>query len=279
MKHTKTRTLRVGPLRKGTVMIDPDIRADIMQRLSNAETEHGVKILYAVESGSRAWGFESKDSDYDVRFVYARKPDDYLALQGAPRDTIEYPITDHVDINGWDVSKAMQLFGKSNPTICEWLRSPEVYIQNGTWADEARNLMAETYNVGAGTHHYASMARKNIYKYLSGPAAQPVNLKKYLYAIRPALAAAWLSEGRGMPPIELHRLMELVTDQDVIEAVEDLLKLKRSGNEDLTGPRNEVLDDMLATTMEGLAVHEDKKHQPDWEPLNRLFLKTIGVRS
>ena len=106
-------------------MISKDIRSDILQRLAKAEEEHGVRILFAIESGSRAWGFASPNSDYDVRFIYCREPSWYQAVDlEERRDVIEYPIVDDIDINGWDVRKALRLDWKSNPAFVERIQWP-----------------------------------------------------------------------------------------------------------------------------------------------------------
>ena len=94
------------------------MQALILEKLDAIEAEHGVQILYACESGSRGWGIASQDSDYDVRFIYCHRRDWYLAV-GEPRDVIELPINDVLDINGWDLRKALQLMRKSNPTLLE----------------------------------------------------------------------------------------------------------------------------------------------------------------
>lgn len=102
------------------------MHSEIMNKLESIEQEHGIKILYAVESGSRGWGFASQDSDYDVRFLYIHPTDWYLSIEER-KDHIEYPINDLLDINGWDIKKAFLLFKKSNPPLLEWLSSPIVY--------------------------------------------------------------------------------------------------------------------------------------------------------
>lgn len=113
-------------------VIAPEVHSEIMRRIKAAEQEHNVKVLYAVESGSRAWGFASPNSDYDVRFIYAHPKDYYLTIDiEDKRDVIEYPIVDEIDINGWDIRKALKLFWKSNPAFIEWLQSPIVYLDDG----------------------------------------------------------------------------------------------------------------------------------------------------
>ena len=98
----------------------------IRKKLKEIEQKENVKIIMAVESGSRAWGFASPDSDYDVRFVYVRRPEDYLRLEKT-KDVIEWQLDDVLDINGWDLKKALQLMHDSNPSIFEWCASPIVY--------------------------------------------------------------------------------------------------------------------------------------------------------
>ncbi|MBK6425906.1 MAG: nucleotidyltransferase domain-containing protein [Blastocatellia bacterium] len=109
-------------------MIDPIIRTEILRRLAAIEKPGDVRVLYAVESGSRAWGFPSRDSDYDVRFIFIRPPEWYLSIDlESRRDVIEQPIVDDIDLGGWDIRKAFRLFAKSNPPLLEWLSSPIRY--------------------------------------------------------------------------------------------------------------------------------------------------------
>ena len=116
----------------------------ICSKLHEIEKENNVKILLAVESGSRAWGFASPDSDYDVRFIYVRPKEDYLRLENV-RDVIELPIDDVLDINGWDLQKTLRLLYKSNPTLFEWFSSPIVYLETD-FADRFRKIMGEYFS-------------------------------------------------------------------------------------------------------------------------------------
>lgn len=78
-----------------------NIEEVIQEKLREIELRENVKVLYAVESGSRAWGVASPDSDYDVRFIYVRNQKDYLRLDEV-RDVIEWQLDEVLDINGWD---------------------------------------------------------------------------------------------------------------------------------------------------------------------------------
>lgn len=163
------------------------MREKIQEQLRRIEEAENIKILLAVESGSRAWGFASPDSDYDVRFIYIRRLEDYLRLD-AVRDVIELPIDDVLDINGWDLQKTLRLLYKSNPTLFEWFSSPIVY-QKTEFADKFRELMMHYFSSKKTLYHYISMAEGNYREYLQG---EIVRAKKYFYVLRPVLACRWI---------------------------------------------------------------------------------------
>ena len=207
-------------------MIPEDIRTEILRRMHNAEKEHGVRILLAVESGSRAWGFESPNSDFDARFIYVHPRDWYLSVGlEEQRDVIEYPIVDDIDLNGWDLRKALRLFWKSNPAFVEWIQSPIVYAQNGSFAELARSLLPSAYSCESGVHHYRSMAKTNFRGYLK---ANLVPLKKYFYVLRPLLAVRWLERYGTAAPIEFQKMLHLIEDNESLVAdIMALLERKR----------------------------------------------------
>jgi predicted nucleotidyltransferase len=210
--------------------IPPEIHADIMARLARTEREEGVRILLAVESGSRAWGFHSPNSDYDVRFIYARPAQWYLAVDlEERRDVIEYEITDDIDLNGWDVRKALRLFWKSNPAFVEWIQSPIIYQEHGAFGAKVRQLLGDVYCVERGIYHYRSMAKTNYRGYLR---ADLVPLKKYFYVLRPLLAVRWLERYGTAAPIEFERLLHLIADRPALGAdIDALLRRKKAAPE------------------------------------------------
>lgn len=211
-------------------VIPDDVHAEILRRLARAEEEHGVRILLAIESGSRAWGFASPNSDYDVRFIYAHAPRWYQAVDlEERRDVIEYAIVDDIDLNGWDVRKALRLFWKSNPAFVEWIQSPILYIEHGGFGAGARALLSQVYSVESGMYHYRSMAKTNYRGYLR---ADRVPLKKYFYALRPLLAVLWLERYATPAPIEFHKLLHLIDDRPTLRAdIDALLERKRGAPE------------------------------------------------
>lgn len=214
--------------------IPAEIHEIILTRLKQAEAEHSVRILYACESGSRAWNFASPDSDYDVRFIYVRERDWYLSFDvETRRDVIEYPIVDAIDCGGWDLRKALYLFTRTNGALFEWLRSPLRYIERGTVARNLRDLAPTAMNARALCYHYSHMARGNAREYL---LHDQVRLKKYFYVLRPLFAIRYIEQGRGIPPVPFDQLVDAVAPDDLRPAIARLLALKRAQGELDVGP-------------------------------------------
>jgi predicted nucleotidyltransferase len=211
------------------VEIGNGTRAEILKRLQRAEEEHGVRVLYACESGSRAWGFASPDSDYDVRFIYARTANWYLSFDVERlRDVIEYPIVDEIDCGGWDIRKALYLLTRTNGALLEWLNSPITYLERGSTAAALRGLAPQCVNSVALCYHYSHMARGNAREYLF---QDQVRLKKYLYVLRPLLAIRHIEQGLGIPPVRFQELVELVAPPQIRPGIAHLLELKTQTSE------------------------------------------------
>jgi len=218
----------------------------INSRLAEIESGNNIKIVYACESGSRAWGFPSANSDYDVRFIYVCPMEWYLSID-EKRDVIEYPISEQLDINGWDLKKALQLLRKTNPPLLEWLGSPIVYLEKYSVAEKMRQLAKEYYLPSACLHHYLHMARGNFREYLQGDV---VWVKKYFYVLRPILAMKWIEEGRGVVPTDFNVTLEkLSLATELKEAVADLLESKRSGNELDKGEKIPVISNFIESEL------------------------------
>ena len=200
-------------------------RREIMECLCRIEAERNVTILYACESGSRAWGFESPDSDYDVRFLYVRERDWYLSFDvERRRDVIERPIENEIDCSGWDIRKALHLFLRTNGALLEWLHSPIRYLERGDFADSLRTLAGGCFNPTALCYHYSHMAKGNAREYLLG---DQVRLKKYFYVLRPLLAIIHVERGLGVPPVNFEELVDAVAPAALRPGIAKLLALKR----------------------------------------------------
>jgi len=239
--------------------IAPDKREAILDTLAQIERTHDVRVLYACESGSRGWGFSSPDSDYDGRFIYVHPRDWYLTVNertgpGEPqRDVIERPISDELDVSGWDLRKALRLLSKSNPTLSEWCRSPVVYRQDPVFMAGLLPLLAEFHSPLATWWHYFNMARSNDRGYLHGAR---VRTKKYLYVLRPVLACLWIEQVGTLPPMAFEDLLaRLLPGGPVREAVDRLLTVKRASAEVGDGPRDPVISDFLDHALARMGAH------------------------
>ena len=217
--------------------VEAAMRIEVLENLRRIESEHEVTVLFACESGSRGWGFASPDSDYDVRFIYVHRLPWYLTV--APgRDVIELPISGELDVNGWDLRKALALLRESNPTLLEWLGSPIVYREDAGAMTRFRMLAQDVFSNAKGWHHYASMAKKNFREHLQ---AEEVRYKKYLYVLRPLLAARWIRARSGVPPMRFAELaqhtLDATRDAALIAEINALLEVKMRAGEAATSPR------------------------------------------
>ncbi len=249
------------------------MREIIEEKLREIEERENVTILYACESGSRAWDFASPDSDYDVRFVYVRKCEDYLRLDPV-RDVIEWQLDETLDINGWDLQKMLRLLMRSNPTIFEWARSPIVYRSSALW-EELSAMISSYFQSKKGLYHYLSMAQSNNREYLHGDM---VRLKKYLYVLRPILACRWILRFRSAPPMRFSELCDAVLPPELQPIVANLLAWKMSCSESKLGARIPVLNDFVESEIARISEEIEKLSPapvPDIDALNRTFLRVL----
>lgn len=250
-------------------MVSEAMMRQVQEALASLEDREGAVVLYACESGSRAWGFASQDSDYDVRFIYIRPPQWYLSIYEG-RDVIEHPVTGDLDVSGWDLRKALKLFRKSNPPLLEWLSSPVVYKDRDGLADQLRALLPQYYSPRSCMYHYLSMARGNLRDYLEG---ERVRAKKYFYALRPILACKWIEAGLGPVPMRFQVMLErLPLEPGFKAAVYELLERKMRGDELDHVPRIPAIGDFIALELERLdAALLAPAEEPGVAPLDGLF--------
>jgi uncharacterized protein len=246
----------------------------IIARLQQLAIQEQIVILYACESGSRGWGFPSPDSDYDVRFIYLRPLEWYLSIEDRP-DTIDLPIDKVLDLNGWDLRKALKLFRGSNSVIYEWIQSPIVYLDQDNLAAELLNLAHHYYSPRAGIHHYLNMTNDCYREHLQSAT---VRLKKYFYALRPILAARWIVEHQTAPPMGFSQLLEsLVGRDEVLTDIDRLLTIKQTADEATMIPVSPILNNFIAAEIESCdrAVKLIPKQYRDAADLNTLFQRYV----
>lgn len=245
----------------------------IEAKLKEIEKAESVRIIHAVESGSRAWGFASPDSDYDVRFIYVRPKDYYLRLDKT-KDVIEWQLDETLDINGWDLQKALRLLHNSNPTLFEWNNSPIQYKTTEEWG-MIRAQINHYFSSKSGLYHYLSTADRNYREFLLG---ETVKYKKYFYVIRPLLACKWILDKHCPPHMMFTELANAELDADMKETVARLLELKMKSPETEKGKRIDKLNQYISENLTLLKAeiealpHEEKA---DWDKLNALFLDIV----
>ncbi|ONI45237.1 nucleotidyltransferase [Candidatus Epulonipiscioides gigas] len=245
----------------------------IQNKLEEIEKKENVKIIYAVESGSRAWGFESQDSDYDIRFIYVRPLEFYLRLDKTS-EVIEWQLDNIFDINGWDIKKACQLLYKSNPTLLEWCNSPIIY-RIAPEFEHFRNISKQYFIGKSGLYHYLKMAKNHYAKY--GQDEQII-LKKYLYILRPILCCQWILEHNTNPPVRFETLLKYYFKGDLLEIVQKLIEEKKKMTEKDLIDKIEIIDSYINAQFKILNEQvENFRDIPNnnYDEINKLFLKYI----
>lgn len=251
-----------------------DYACMIKSKIKEIEKAHKIHVLFACESGSRAWGFASPDSDYDVRFIYAHPQKWYLSLEERP-DVIELPINTVLDINGWDLKKSLKLLVNNNAVLYEWIQSPMVYAEDKDFKNKFTQLSNGCFSQIAVMHHYLNSAKKHFEKCI---AANDAKLKTYFYCLRATLAAFWIYKNGTIPPMEIKNLLVLIDkDSSLTHLIYDLLKLKTHQNEVYLHTREPLLEKFLIetiTTCESKArTLPGSKH--DFEALNTFFQEML----
>ncbi len=245
---------------------------EIRKRLALIEKRENVRILFACESGSRCWSFASPDSDYDVRFIYVRPMDDYLAVT-EPRDVIEEPVNERWDASGWDLKKALQLMLRGNSSLIEWLTSSFIYAEDAGFRASLLALYQATVPVEKLAAGYAAMAARNFRAYLTGDV---VRTKKYLCVLRPLLAAHWIAEKRTFPPVVFEELVDWIAPSRPALAAElsNLVARKKAGLRNETGPRLTEADRYITERLAAapLAV---PPASADLRAVNRFFARIV----
>ena len=259
--------------------IAPEAASYIRSKLEDLAEREGVRILFAIESGSRAWGFPSADSDYDVRFVYIRPRSDYLSVREF-RDVLETPLENDellrvpLDLNGWDIRKALRLGLHSNPVLHEWLVSPIRYIGDDQTVELLRNFATQNSSRETLRYHYDRLARRAWEQIENDPAH--VQVKRYCYALRPVLMLRWLSKYNGLPPMDVASLCEDV-EKPLESDLTELFALKYTGGESDLIERRPVLDKLIAEALAYKANRpvQVKISQDSFKEADRVFTELL----
>ena len=245
----------------------------IQEKLTHIARTEPLHFLLAVESGSRAWGFASPDSDYDVRAIYIRPQPYYLQIDEA-KDTFEFIENQWFDVGGWDIRKALRLLRKSNAVLLEWLRSPMVYTQDDDFIGRLNALAPQYVQAAALLHHYRGIAG-NALKAMD--LVHPVKLKKWFYVLRPLLAARWAVKQGGIPPMTLAELMS-EWQTDCAAQITDLVAIKAEQDESYLHTLSPELQRLTVDLYNEVSeLSAPATQAADSEPLNELFRETLAA--
>ncbi len=251
----------------------------IKRVLKELEEKYQIRILYACESGSRAWGFPSPDSDYDVRFIYAHPTDWYLSIN-EKTDFINLDLDEGMlDLSGWDIRKALNLYTKSNASVYSWIHSPIIYYTDDFLCQQLQAMQQDYFVPKAAIHHYLGLTKKIVNTELQG---DEVKLKKYFYVLRPLLCARWIADTKTPPPMEFDRLLPLIENRtdDLYANVHQLLKWKETASEQATVAPQALIHQFVEEEMPYCyrVASEMESQHPDKELLNQLF-RTILAKN
>lgn len=254
-----------------------DIRDQIDALLNDIEQERGVRVLFAIESGSRAWGFASPDSDYDIRFLFAQPIEAYLSLRPKP-DAFDLMDGD-LDAGGWDIRKAAELMSRSNAPLLEWIDSPIVYREIPGTRDRLRALRARYFDAKKTCHHYLSMAR-GVWKNKLADVEQP-RRKAYLYALRPLACIRYIELHGVVPSTEFDRVLESIDWPDdvrcaVASLVADKLVTREIGTSDPDPTLHAFIPQALSDAES--SAERAKPNDVDYDALDRFVFDVILSR-
>lgn len=248
----------------------------IKKYLSDLEKVKEIEILLACETGSRAWGFPSPDSDFDVRIIYKHEKNWYLGLT-EEKDTIEYFLENNeIDISGWDLRKCLRLLTKSNPPLLERIQSPIIYKVDRNFLEGINSIAQNNYSRIASIHHYLSMAKKTIDEIVSG---EEYKLKKFFYALRTSVACLWILEKEEMPPIEFGKMLNGLHIKDtLISRIKELIELKSAKSETYFHNGETALIELMKSCIN--RADQESQSLPSSKgkinELNDFFIKTLN---
>ncbi|MGV8091380.1 MAG: DNA polymerase beta superfamily protein [Mangrovibacterium sp.] len=248
----------------------------IKKYLAAIEKDKGIKILLACETGSRAWGFPSPDSDFDVRIIYKHDKDWYLGLT-ENKDTVELMLDNNeIDISSWDLRKSLRLLWKSNPPLLERIQSPIIYKVDDDFLYGINTIAKDSYSRIATIHHYLSMAKRS---FAEIEDKEQYKLKKFFYALRASVACKWILDKRDMPPTVFPKMLEgLQINSRLKERIYELIKLKATISEAYLHTKEIELNNFIQECIER-ADNESKDlpaSKADMNSFNSFFLKMLN---
>lgn len=258
--------------------VSSSIRELVLAKLAALEAELDIRVLMAIESGSRAWGIASPDSDFDVRFIFTHSVERYLSVR-QPQDTINLPIDEQLlDLSGWELRKALNLIAKSNASPMEWTQSPIVYRQEEGFVNALSALCEEYFQARSTAHHYLGLTNKT---WKTALQAETFSIKKYFYALRPLFAAMWIVKYQQRPPLTFADLRQVLADDSLQKEIDALLAAKVKAQEaDLIAPipaLHDFIAEAYEQTLASVPIMVDRSLE--LAPLDIFFRRWINAKA
>jgi len=247
------------------------MKKEIIKIIRETEKKHKVKILWAIESGSRAWGFDSEDSDYDIRCMHIGRIDAYIGLFNPPLQI--NLIKENLDLESWDIKKFVELSFKSNPQIAEWLRSPVIYIDS-----PIRKKFKKYFDEGCSLEflkqHYIRMAKQNYEKYMG--IGKSHSCKKYLYVLRGIACARYIEKEKKLPPLPYKKVISYLPEY--VQNFFEKCVIQKNTTEKAEILVDKKVTDFIESSLNESFSKVDTKFKKT-EELNRYLVKTIKENS
>lgn len=221
----------------------------IKQKIADIEQKFSVKVILAVESGCRAWGFPSLNSDYDVKFIYVNKPDWYISID-QKQETIELPISNYIDMNGWDILKSFKLLSRYDPSLQEWISSPIVYKSSQDEVDTIKRLAKTSFMPESSFNHYLSMAKTKL-EYIVDK--ENIRIKNYMYAIRAIFCCQYILAYTSQPPMKISQLLKHLDSEPLKNEIAKLIDIKFENPEKFEIPRVPLIEAFLSEKLSSLS--------------------------
>lgn len=242
----------------------------IVTKLTEIEKERHIKLLYVIESGSRAWGFPSTNSDYDVRGIFLNPYDNYLSVD-EPKETFEWIENEWFDVGGWDLRKTLRLLRRSNSVLLEWLQSPITYKTYNNIQAELLELATHYYQPKAALYHYRGVAKTTGNNF----ANEPIRLKKWFYVVRSLIAAYWAVTESTIPPMQLEKLL-VKLPSDTQQEIKELVIFKQDKDESFLWTPTKNLQQLIEWLWQVTDIQLPDYKVPDSELLNQWFRKVLN---
>jgi uncharacterized protein len=252
----------------------------ILAVLKQIEEDYDVKIIFASDAGSRALGFSSEESDYDVRFIYIHKPEWYLSID-QHKDVLEVPKHDELsiqvdprlDASGWEITKTLRLYRKSNPSMLEWLSSKIVYCNEHGMATKLKSIQHKFFSPKPYISHHLNLVKKN---FTSLQKNEKIKIKLYLYVLRSIMATKWIEKHQSVPPIDFKELLMVMLDYKVKEEAKKLLVSKQAGEYYIN--KNLIINEFVIEEIDRIEKYVKDLNSQAADPtetLNRIFRETL----